>query len=233
MTTPRKTPFDPKPSTDPLRRKAAPPKAVDQLPQSPPPEPTPPELAPPATPAPAASMPTLPPELAARLSPRETRAVLELVRGGSWREALDAAGYPQNARERKENPTPAIVDASQWLISQIAVASSVSREWILTNVVKLYRRAIQAEQVRDRRGEPTGEWKYDGATAAKCLSMLADFHPDLNRKAAGIKPSDVADLLAAVAARGRPSLPGDRARIVVEQSTPTSLPDEQPAQSST
>jgi hypothetical protein len=83
-------------------------------------------------------------------------------------------------------------------------------------LVSLYRRAAQAEPVLDRKGEPTGEYRFDGPTARGCLELLGKEIKMFGTKGDGIAPSDVAALMQAVADRGKPPLPGDRARVVVD-----------------
>lgn len=161
--------------------------------------------------------PEIPPELDAQLSGKERRIVWHMVAGKSYAQALDAIGTPPRASLRDAGPPDHVTAAVHATLRQIAARAGVDRAWIIGQTVALYRRSCAAEPVYDRKGKPTGEWKHDGATAAKCLSLLAEWCPELTpRKGAGkgIAANDVADLLLAVQARGRPPLPPGRSRPV-------------------
>lgn len=182
----------------------------------------------PLTPDPAAlplpSLPSLPDSLRAPLDPREYRAVLALAAGKRWQQALTDAGYPPKARKRSHAPAARIVAAADWLVQEIAAQAGVNRSFVLANLVSLYRRASCAEEVRDRQGRPIGEWKFDGGTATRCLELLGKQAGMFGTERRGIAPGDVAALLQAVADRGRPPLPGDRARVVDQVPEPAILP---------
>lgn len=159
--------------------------------------------------------PVIPPDLDAQLNGRERRTVWYMVEGMTYGDALTAAGVPPRAAVRDVAPPTHLVAAVRAVLRQIATRAGLSREWIVTETVALYRRATQAEPVYDRRGRPTGEWKMDGPTAAKCLSMLAEWHPELKAKRPGtLDVGEVASLLRAVAGRGRPDLPARPGRVI-------------------
>lgn len=198
---------------------------------------------------PPAWQPTIPPELDAQLSGKERRIVWLMVAGKSYSQALDAIGTSPRAALRDAGPPDHLTAALHATMRAIAARAGMDRQWIIGQTVALYRRAVAAEQVLDRKGQPTGEWKMDGATAAKCLSMLAEWCPELTpRKGAGrgLDASDVADLLLEVASRGRPALPPGRARapgrtlehdaqaprIAAPQQSGNSLADQGPPSSS-
>ncbi len=170
-------------------------------------------------------LPPFPPEIAATLSARDRLLVVELVRGATWGQALDAAGVPPKARIRDTTPPARIDQAAQWTIEAICQRAAVSRSWILGQLVTLYRRACQAEPVIIR-GEKTGEYKMDGTTAKNCLELMGLEVGMFGKRAPGLQVSDVAALLRAVADRGRPPLPGDGAKVINQ-----AAPALEPAQS--
>lgn len=49
---------------------------------------------------------------------------------------------------------------------------AVDREWVLRKLIDNVDRAMQAEPVRDSEGNPTGEYRYDGATANRALELI-------------------------------------------------------------
>lgn len=153
----------------------------------------------------------LPADLAARLNQRELRTVWQLVAGLDYQAALTASGVKPRAAVRDAPPPPQVEEAVRWVIADLAEQCGLSRKWILTNAVALFRRAVRAEPVLDRKGKPTGEWRHDGATAARMLELLGKANgafADQSRGKLGI--SEVAQLLAAVAAGGKPPLDARR-----------------------
>lgn len=158
--------------------------------------------------------PELPQELASQLTPREHRTVCALVQGQTYQDALTTAGVPPRARIRNQQPPQHVTQAAEYLIKEVAYNSGISRKWVITNLVSLYRRAVQAEPVLDRRGQPTGEWRFDGATARGCLELLGKQAGMFGASSRGMAASDVAELLRIVGDQGRPPLPGDRARVI-------------------
>ena len=174
---------------------------------------------------------TLPPALAAPLSPRDMALVNRLVQGDNWGQALDALDVPPAARERSYTVPEPIRQAAEWMIVAVSARSGMSRAWIVAQCVSVYRRAVQAECVLTRKGEPTGVYRFDGTTAARMLDMLGSDIGMFGKQNKGIAPSDVADLLAEVARRGRPDLPGDRARVVDAERPAIAAPAATPGKS--
>ena len=168
-----------------------------------------------------------------QLTGLESRLVARMVAGASWQEALDLEQIPPKARIRDAVPRPAIRAECERLLTEFASTCAVSRDWILRETLLLYRRAAQAEPVLDRKGRPTGTYRFDGATARGCLEMLGNQQGMFKGKGGQIAVSDVAQLLQAVAARGKPELPGDRARLVGSASIVAEQQSSQPAENPT
>jgi phage terminase small subunit len=53
-----------------------------------------------------------------------------------------------------------------------AKRTEVTADWVIKQLRRNYRRAMEAEVLRDRDGNPTGEYVYDGAVANKALELL-------------------------------------------------------------
>ena len=169
----------------------------------------------------------IPQDILVGVPPRHQRLALHLYAGKSWPAALRAEGYKLNAAGalstgKASGPrTEAAMGKIQRIINALLVEFSVragtSKIWIRANLVRLYERASQVEQVIDRKGNPTGMYTLDVAGARGCLELLGkDLGMFGARTTSGDSiPTDaVAQLLAAVANRGRPALPGDRARVI-------------------
>ena len=49
---------------------------------------------------------------------------------------------------------------------------AVDRDWVLRKLIDNANRSMQAEPVKDSDGNPTGEYRYDGATANRALELI-------------------------------------------------------------
>lgn len=59
---------------------------------------------------------------------------------------------------------------------------AVDRDWVLRKLIDNANRSMQAEPVRDAEGNPTGEYRYDGATANRSLELIGrEFGMFVNR----------------------------------------------------
>lgn len=175
----------------------------------------------PAPPLGALSAPIeLPAELARPLTKREQAVARALATGITWQQACSVARVPPRAELRQRSPRPAIVAAAEYLTSEMAIRCGMSKYWVIQNCVALYRRACQAEPVLGPAGWPTGQYRFDGATAARMLQMLGEDIGMFGKgKTPGLGVDQVAALLDAVAARGRRQLEPDRGRLVGESSS--------------
>lgn len=117
-------------------------------------------------------------------NPRHERFAQELAAGKSAAEAYELAGYKPNRgnaaslkqdqsistrvaellQERAEMHAQATAEAVQRI--------SLTKEWVLERLIENAERALQARQVKDSEGNPTGEYKYDGAVANRALELL-------------------------------------------------------------
>lgn len=52
--------------------------------------------------------------------------------------------------------------------------TGLTREWVISRLMTVVERCLQAEQVLDAKGEPTGEYKFDSSGANQALKMLGD-----------------------------------------------------------
>lgn len=74
----------------------------------------------------------------------------------------------QRIAELQARADAIIVKADDQLAGKVAL----TREWIIERLVENADRAMQATAVIGNNGEPTGEYKYDGAVANKALELL-------------------------------------------------------------
>ena len=95
-------------------------------------------------------------------------------------EAISAAGVKVAHRTAKnwETDSQAVRNRIQEL-SNIATKNAIintrlDREWVIKRLMSVVDRCMQAEPVVDKKGEPTGEFKFDSAGANAALKMLGD-----------------------------------------------------------
>lgn len=58
------------------------------------------------------------------------------------------------------------------LMARYADVAEIDAVYVLSSLKTNVERAMRAVQVLDRKGNPTGEWQYDGAVANKALELL-------------------------------------------------------------
>lgn len=100
--------------------------------------------------------------------PKSTRAAASvsatrLLANASVRMVIDDR-VSEILREREEDRQAA---------RRVAVETAgIDRAWVIDKLRQNVERAMQAEQVVDSRGVPTGEWTYQGNVANKALELL-------------------------------------------------------------
>ena len=113
------------------------------------------------------------------LTPKQQAFVEQYLVDRNGTQAAIRAGYaPKAAQEQASR-----------LLSNAMVAAAIAEagkkasakveldvEWVLRGIKENYERAMQAEPVRDREGNPTGEYQYAGAVANKALEMAGRYN---------------------------------------------------------
>jgi len=97
--------------------------------------------------------------------------------------AMDAAGYPVEEKTTKQMQDAfAMVmrrhDVQlriQALIRQKSEHLGLSTDWVVMKWIEVLNRCMQAEQVKDQDGNPTGEWKFDARGANIVLENMAKY----------------------------------------------------------
>lgn len=106
----------------------------------------------------------------------------EIAKGASSRDAYKAAGFTTESpgaidacasRLLKSAKVRARIEEIQASISaRVVEKTAVTKAWIIAKLVENVERAMASEPVRDAKGEPTGEYKYNGAVANRALELL-------------------------------------------------------------
>lgn len=112
---------------------------------------------------------------AAALTPKQQRFVDEYLIDLNATQAAIRAGYSRATARviGAENLTKPAVAAAIATRQQVrAEQSELNEQWILDRLKENVHRAMQAEPVRDREGNPTGEYLYAGNVANKALELI-------------------------------------------------------------
>ena len=100
--------------------------------------------------------------------------------GMSMGEAIMAIGSPvavDTARDwEREIPTirNRINELSAIATKNAIIKTGLDREWVITRLMQVAERCMQAEPVLDKKGQPTGEYQFDSSGANQALKMLGD-----------------------------------------------------------
>lgn len=67
-----------------------------------------------------------------------------------------------------------IGELSAMATNNAILKTGLDREWVISRLMTVVERCMQAEPVLDRKGEPTGDYQFDPAGANTALRMLGD-----------------------------------------------------------
>lgn len=73
---------------------------------------------------------------------------------------------------RKDNIASRLVTATDKLVDTAVSYAGIDKAWVMSSLKTNFERAMQAEQVTDREGNPTGEYTYQGNVANKALDLI-------------------------------------------------------------
>lgn len=107
------------------------------------------------------------------INPRHERFAQGLATGKSAAGAYRAAGYNDNygnASTLKGNQK--VQDRVAELQNRAAAGVVLKREWVIERLIENADRAMQIQPILDGKGQPTGEYRYDGSVANRALELL-------------------------------------------------------------
>jgi phage terminase small subunit len=111
--------------------------------------------------------------MAALENARHEKFCQERVAGKTIDEAYEAAGYKRNpGNAGRLNNNEHIQSRITELQSIAAEKAGLSKEWVLERLMTVAERCMQAEAVKDHKGKPTGEYKFDASGANRALELL-------------------------------------------------------------
>ena len=104
---------------------------------------------------------------------RQERFALGLVSGLPASRAYEDAGYkPSDANASRLTRNDRVRARVAELQQQAAAKVVVDKAWVLEHLTTLVQRSMREVPVVDKRGKPTGEYAFQGATAARGLELL-------------------------------------------------------------
>lgn len=146
------------------------------------------------------------------LTPEQEAFCRARATGMTLREAATACGLKPPACAKWEQKIPAIpkriAELSALATENAIIKSGLNREWVINRLMSVVDRCMQAEPVRDRKGEPTGEYQFDSSGANAALRMLGDtmgmFRPAEKKpedEYANLSDDDIARIVGELAAQ--------------------------------
>ena len=96
--------------------------------------------------------------------------------GMSKIEALEMAGAVPDSKNKKWDTIPAVQNRIQQLSEMVTensiLKNGLDRGWVISRLMTVTERCMQAEPVLDKDGNPTGEYKFDSGGANRALELL-------------------------------------------------------------
>jgi phage terminase small subunit len=117
-------------------------------------------------------------------NPKHERFAQELAKGTTAEKSYEIAGYKPNrgnAVKLKQNESilrrvPELLAERERMHGQSTARAiervALTKEWVLAKLIDNVQRASQAVPVLDAEGNPTGEYRYQGAVANRALELL-------------------------------------------------------------
>lgn len=109
------------------------------------------------------------------MTPKQQRFVDEYLIDLNATQAAIRAGYSARTARQAGAENLSKPDIAAAITAAQAVRServAVTQDYVIQRLVDNVERAMQAEQVLDKLGRPTGEYRYDGAVANGALKLL-------------------------------------------------------------
>lgn len=109
---------------------------------------------------------------------RHEKFAQEIAKGTGQRDAYKAAGYSAANASAADASASRLLSQDkirarvQELKSRAADEVIVTKSWIIQKLVENLERALQAKPVLDAKGNPTGDYTYQGSVANRALELL-------------------------------------------------------------
>ena len=115
--------------------------------------------------------------MAALENARHEKFCQERVAGKTIDEAYVAAGYKKNpGNAGRLNNNEHVQARITELQSMAAEKAGLSKEWVIERLMQVAERCMQAEPVKDAKGNETGEYLFNASGANRALELLGKEH---------------------------------------------------------
>jgi len=153
-----------------------------------------------------AELPDLPLGIRRKVTGRQALFCRAWAVSGSEPVAAMVAGYTGTSvykTAKRLLGEPGCIEAITWCLEQLDPSKPAA---ILSRLNELHKISTASVPVLDRKGKPTGYYKVDGPTAARCLELMGKHAGMFDQRVTVTHKSEIHLLLEQVAARGKPAL---------------------------
>ncbi len=113
----------------------------------------------------------------AKLKPKQELFAFEYLKDLNATQAAIRAGYSKVRARRTGHDllgNPAVQAIIEERSKKVLQQCEVDAAYVLAGAKEMFERCMQREQIVDRDGTPTGEYKFDSAGAGKALKIMGD-----------------------------------------------------------
>jgi len=111
----------------------------------------------------------------AKITAKQKRFCEEYMIDLNGKQAAIRAGYSETSAQQiaAENMLkPVVAEYINEMKSKRSEKVEIDAAWVLRQAVKVHKRCMQAEEIKDREGGSTGEYKFEHAGANKALEII-------------------------------------------------------------
>lgn len=140
------------------------------------------------------------------MTPKQARFVEEYLKDMNATQAAIRSGYSADSAAQQGERLLRNADVAAEVAKAIGARSDrvqVDQDWVLSRLVQVAERCMQAEPVTDREGEPTGEYRFEAAGANRALELVGKHLGMFTEKLDVKLQSDIAARLEGLRARRR------------------------------
>ncbi len=131
------------------------------------------------------------------MTPRQARFAEEYLVDLNATQAALRAGYsPSTARAQGYRllRNPQVARAIERAMAERSRRTGIEADWVLARLKAVAQRCLAAEPVRDRKGQATGEYRFDAKGAIKALELMGKhlgmFQAGTGRSEKGVEMKD-------------------------------------------
>ncbi|CAN5730655.1 hypothetical protein BH24BAC1_BH24BAC1_41230 [soil metagenome] len=112
---------------------------------------------------------------ARKLTPKQERFCLEYLRDLNATQAAARAGYSNktaNEQGARLLANASISEEIERLKAGRVDRIHIDNDWVIKHLIQITNRCMQAEEIKDSQGEPTGIYKFDAGAAVRAVELI-------------------------------------------------------------